>query len=231
MIRDLRFLALVFFVAVILSGCETHPPPVDMKVLKANVETYLEGTELSPYIDDYSLTIKEFENSNSKDITIYASVNDEFVKLTDSDKFKIFNETGKHIDSVKDKDGKFCGKNVYCHFYEIKAINGENIYTGRWGFSDYVSDEMAINGRILTDFDFEERTEPIFTPSKTSSNKSSERAIYEFMKSAFDIETNYGEYYIPEVHDPLVGRMAAEKFGISPNEALDIYTKFEMQGY
>lgn len=52
--------------------------------------------------------------------------------------------------------------------------------------------------------------------------------IYNYMKTQYDQVTNYGENYVPEVHDPQVANMAASRFGISASEAGQIYIDIEM---
>lgn len=51
------------------------------------------------------------------------------------------------------------------------------------------------------------------------------------MKLKYDKITNYGANYEPDVHDPLIAKLAAEKFGISESEAGQIYIDMEMGKY
>ncbi|CAM5206346.1 hypothetical protein UACE39S_01728 [Ureibacillus acetophenoni] len=63
--------------------------------------------------------------------------------------------------------------------------------------------------------------------------KYSEEEVFDYMENLYNELTNYGENYIPEVHDPQVAEMAANKFGISALEAGQIYidVSMEMAGY
>ncbi|MER2010153.1 MAG: hypothetical protein ABS939_22195 [Psychrobacillus sp.] len=64
---------------------------------------------------------------------------------------------------------------------------------------------------------------------KEDEKKYAEYNIYKYMKSQFDILTNYGANYLPDIHDTQVEQLASVKFGISPQEAGRIYIKFETQ--
>lgn len=55
--------------------------------------------------------------------------------------------------------------------------------------------------------------------------------VYDFMEKKFDSITNYGETYIPEIHDPLVAGLAAEHFGITKEEADAMYIDVAMNMY
>ncbi|MER2172562.1 MAG: hypothetical protein ABS938_18245, partial [Psychrobacillus psychrodurans] len=57
------------------------------------------------------------------------------------------------------------------------------------------------------------------------------QAVYVYMKRKFDSITNYGEKYIPEIHDPMVVKIAAEYFGITIEEANAIYIEFELSNF
>lgn len=73
----------------------------------------------------------------------------------------------------------------------------------------------------------------IGTTSTSSNNNYSEEEVYGYMEYYYNQLTNYGENYIPEVHDPQVAEMAANEFGISVSEAGQIYinVSMEMAGY
>lgn len=55
-------------------------------------------------------------------------------------------------------------------------------------------------------------------------------AVYAFMKQVYEEITDYGANYVPEVHDQQVAEMASEKFGITVEEAGQIYINIEMSG-
>ncbi|WP_427137594.1 hypothetical protein [Psychrobacillus psychrodurans] len=66
---------------------------------------------------------------------------------------------------------------------------------------------------------------------KVSGEVRDDEEIYDYMKNEYNQITNFGESYVPEIHDNLVAELASEKFGISSFEAGNIYVKMEMRGY
>lgn len=55
--------------------------------------------------------------------------------------------------------------------------------------------------------------------------------VYDFMEREFNSITNYGETYVPEKHDPMVAKKAAEYFGITQEEADAMYIEVAMNMY
>lgn len=58
-----------------------------------------------------------------------------------------------------------------------------------------------------------------------------EKEVYQYMKDAYNQITNFGDNYVPEIHDPQVAELASKQFGISTSEAGSIYVKMEMNSY
>lgn len=54
--------------------------------------------------------------------------------------------------------------------------------------------------------------------SNTNEYKVDPRTVHEYMQNQFDIITNYGENYVPEIHDPLVIQKAADAFNLTYEE-------------
>ncbi|GAA3315572.1 hypothetical protein [Ectobacillus funiculus] len=52
-----------------------------------------------------------------------------------------------------------------------------------------------------------------------------EEEIYEYTQNQFDILTNNGENYVPEIQDPQVIKLASQHFRISEDKIDEIYTK------
>lgn len=76
-----------------------------------------------------------------------------------------------------------------------------------------------------------ERTEQYHSMAMEEINRESEeRRIYKYMVNAYDQITNYGENYVPEIHDQQVAELASKYFGITLSEADDIYVKVAMRG-
>lgn len=109
--------------------------------------------------------------------------------------------------------------------------------------NDSVAKFVSINRELLNseleDKLFTQETEQVIERYEEFQNafleelevESKEERIYEFMKSAYEQITNYGETYVPEIHDPMVADLASEQFGIASSEAERIYIKMEMRGY
>lgn len=56
-----------------------------------------------------------------------------------------------------------------------------------------------------------------------------EREVHFYMKDAFNKITNYGDTYDPDIHDKLINNLASEKYNITPNEAQEIFIRYEMK--
>ena len=54
--------------------------------------------------------------------------------------------------------------------------------------------------------------------SNTNEYKVDPRTVHEYMQNQFDVITNYGENYVPEIHDPLVTQKAADAFNLTYEE-------------
>ncbi|MEG0259316.1 MAG: hypothetical protein RR651_05530 [Lysinibacillus sp.] len=55
--------------------------------------------------------------------------------------------------------------------------------------------------------------------------------VYDFMENKFETITNYGDTYVPEVHDPMIAELAATEFGITTDEANNIYNEIAFNMY
>ncbi|MEK0224687.1 hypothetical protein [Bacillus proteolyticus] len=67
--------------------------------------------------------------------------------------------------------------------------------------------------------------------NNTTNDKVDHKAVFAYMKEQYKILTNNEENYIPEIHDPQVADLAAKRFGISAQEAGDIYVKTQMDKF
>ena len=55
-----------------------------------------------------------------------------------------------------------------------------------------------------------------------------EEEIYEYIQNQFDILTNNGENYVPEIQDPQVIKLASKHFRMSEDKIDEIYTKMKI---
>ncbi|MEH7393595.1 hypothetical protein V7149_19685 [Bacillus sp. JJ1503] len=145
--------------------------------------------------------------------TLTLSVFGATVGMTAEEINKVFAESVEPVEDELDSDGYILAyyKNGFKIFFDLEIKNGPTTVL-----------------HLVREYDFE-KEEKMPTETVSSSSGPSDMEIYEYMKSVFDRETNYGANYIPEVHDQLAGKMASEKFGISSQEAIDIYTKIEIE--
>lgn len=51
------------------------------------------------------------------------------------------------------------------------------------------------------------------------------------MDNEFNSLTNFGETYVPEIHDPMTAELVAKAFGITADEANAIYIEIAMNMY
>ena len=149
--------------------------------------------------------------------------NEAFSELSTEEKEKILT---KMTDWIKQKHGEYgltkCGFNYTCYFDGVSLSVDDNIYSLKF---DSISDEPVfyVNN---TKYDYPSKAVQAQTSSAVSKS-----TIYEYMALQYDIITNYGKNYIPEIHDPEVARMAASRFGITESEAGDIYVEKEIQRF
>jgi hypothetical protein len=54
-----------------------------------------------------------------------------------------------------------------------------------------------------------------------------EQAVYNYMINAYQVITNNGEDYDPELHDPIVANLASMQFGITEEHAQESCIQFE----
>ncbi|QST02857.1 hypothetical protein IMZ31_20115 (plasmid) [Pontibacillus sp. ALD_SL1] len=178
----------------------------------------LNETKISSYIDS-DIILEGAEANTQKhntyiDLTLYANLNEKFKALSDEQKYELFEELYR---SDYDWEDPNCGTGNSCEVDKIHFSNGKN---------DYEVDGLNFaNISVDKDGDF---FKPKSDPVVVTSTGTDEWAVYEYMKTQYDLLTDYGANYVPEKHDPLVARMAAEKFGITADEAGDIYIRKEM---
>ncbi|MEW5567368.1 hypothetical protein [Rossellomorea marisflavi] len=55
------------------------------------------------------------------------------------------------------------------------------------------------------------------------------KELYRYMRDAYDEVTELGENYDPETHDEVVAERASQKYDVTAEQAMDIYTSVEMK--
>ena len=213
------YIGVAFLVMTLLSGCSP-----DMEELKEDVDRYWAETELNPYIENIEYKIGE-KDGKYHQVEIYAELEDGFASLSKKNQYETLRNTIQYL--MEESILPECGM-VDCEYEHIIATSKENTYSMPFGSSmyDFTDLPMMINGdESVTEGELtqEEYTQPADTTPTVS-----EEEIYQYMKTAYDELTNYGENYVPEIHDPLVAEMASERFGITEDEANNLYIKMEM---
>lgn len=216
----------------VLTGC-SEPKASKSEVeerVKDVVNDNFKEDGISEYIaGDIQLSLEDLTKAEYNNYYYYdvkAEVNDSFDSSSDENVYKAMMDLSSNFQEA-DFD---CGENSECTIDTISLVNGGDTYEVETQFN--ASQYISING---DDFKPEEEVEEAESSPVEETNTSEESAIeeqieiYNFMKSAFDELTNFGETYIPEVHDPQIAELAASKFGITAEEANQIYIDFEMK--
>jgi hypothetical protein len=116
----------------------------------------------------------------------------------------------------------------------VKRIIGDNginlvgdliKHDNDWGNQLVFQEQFTVSE---TTSGYKTKTSPSSASIENESPPSNEE-VYQYMMSAFDSITGNGENYVPEIHDSMVIRMAAQTFGISESEADQIFLKMAMQ--
>lgn len=105
-------------------------------------------------------------------------------------------------------------------------------------FGEHVSSDSNENNiKALIPVSYHEKEEQPFKydPSTAENTQDStarsvdEDAVYQYIMQEFDVITNYGENYVPEVHDPIVVEKASKHFGMTVSEVDKIFMDKAMQ--
>ncbi len=110
-------------------------------------------------------------------------------------------------------------------FPEVKVVSLDSI-------ASYASTGiLKIDGELYFNEDLSKYREYDKTPTQNNDNSSSnntDAAVYRYIMNQFDIVTNYGENYVPEIHDPIVLQRAASHFSMSISEVDRIFIEKAM---
>lgn len=101
--------------------------------------------------------------------------------------------------------------------------------------SDYLEDD-SYNTTSYNDSNYSDTaTEIDSTSNSDSTNMTVEEVtdnlIYIYMREQYDLLTVNGEYYDAEYHDRRIANKAADKFGITPEEATEIYIRKDYEEF
>lgn len=214
---------LFLLIVLSLAGCSNRDNSEDIeKEYMSLLDEELRDGELINYIDgDINLVSAIPHTVSSKqffEFVLEANMKSTFGKLTDEEKYELFKELDTaYLDTS-------CGEFSNCNIDTFTFIDNDDTYS----VSPFYGFEVSKN-----DEDFNPKPVQVTTTNGESNTGSNfdKQAIYSFMKLKYEEVTNYGENYDPDIHDPLVARLAATQFGISESEAGQIYIEMDMVGY
>jgi hypothetical protein len=93
--------------------------------------------------------------------------------------------------------------------------------------SETASEEVTQDSTEATTRPEEEVSLEDLSISEGSTGANDEQAVYNYMINAYQVITNNGEEYDPELHDPMVANLASMQFNISEEEAQEIFVRYE----
>jgi hypothetical protein len=93
--------------------------------------------------------------------------------------------------------------------------------------SETASEEVTQDSSEATTSPEEEISLEDLEISEGSTGANDEQAVYNYMINAYQVITNNGEDYDPELHDPMVANLASIQFQISEEEAQEIFVRYE----
>jgi hypothetical protein len=199
---------------ILLTGCSSTVETEIADKIKSKLN---EEESITKYITD-EITINQSEPERYQgfdfiDFDVQASTNSDFANLSNGEKSNVLSAVTDIIESNTDRGYQFhCGEGIVCAFSNIEFSNGEDIYSYE-----------SING-VDSDLVLKHNGENIHTPVSTTN-----KTIHAFMEQKYNEITNYGESYDPEIHDPMVAKLASEQFNISEEEAGQIIIEISMQ--
>ncbi|MFE4077022.1 hypothetical protein [Peribacillus sp. YIM B13477] len=226
-------------IILLLAGC-SNDDKQSAERLNTYVTTSLNDSGFKDYIKGDITITKDNEEKNESNTryiyTVGAELNDDFFNNLSME------EQYNFIISLSDQyDGEFdCGDESQCTIGKFTFQYNDDIY--EVSPQDNFLKTITINGDSysLDDVRPKEETETqeaTSTEEDTTEEDATEvtpsidtDAVYAYMKATYEELTNYGETYVPEVHDPQIAELASKKFGITEEEASQIYIDIEMAG-
>lgn len=211
----MRRLLILFILLFILTGCSKAEPDLSNSS-ESLEESIMEHTEIKEYVDSISYEKGEElidDEYNDYTVNVLLHVKKSFVNLTKKNQLENLYASYNYFDS---EEWIECGK-PDCRLGLFIAKHDSNEYK-------LLNGNLYVNGEEV--FTWEQVREE--NSKLAEENTSREDKIYDYMKNAYDEITNYGANYIPEEHDSLIAKMAAENFGMTEEEAGEIYISKEM---
>ncbi|MCZ1268614.1 hypothetical protein [Paenibacillus tundrae] len=140
--------------------------------------------------------------------------------------YHIYDQAGeeeKALDSLYSIPKGYTGRNedlINYYKYLNEFYEGESPFS----FNDYVV--LYRKNRITSDSFAYYKTESVQT---SNTHKSDADTVYKYIMQEFDVLTDYGNNYVPEIHDPIVLEKASKHFGMPVSEVDEIFMARAMQ--
>ncbi|WP_424162203.1 hypothetical protein ACPA1T_19560 [Bacillus amyloliquefaciens] len=208
----------------VLSGCG-----VDTKEAEMFLKELSKNKSVSQYLSeaptlDYTNPIKKYY-----DFKINLSMNKKFTQLSNKEKYKILYKVYELIEDKGFSSAISCGDKNICSVDEVHAKYKNDDYTIDFKHVDSLH-QLEKNDEVIFDLE-DEKEKRKENSSEVEAQSADDQTIYNYMENEFNRITNYGENYTPEIHDSMVSELASEKFGITVDEANQIYVSMSMNKY
>lgn len=219
-----KIFIIISILIFVLSGCG-----VDTKEAEMFLKELSKNKSVSQYLGeaptlDYTNPIKKYY-----DFKINLSMNKKFTQLSNKEKYKILYKVYELIEDKGFFSAISCGDKNTCSVDEVHAKYKNDDYTIDFKHGDSLY-QLEKNDEVIFDLE-DEKEKRKENSSEEEAQSADDQTIYNYMEDEFNRITNYGENYTPEIHDSMVAELASEKFGITVDEANEIYVSMSMNKY
>ncbi|QST02870.1 hypothetical protein IMZ31_20180 (plasmid) [Pontibacillus sp. ALD_SL1] len=222
MVRIGILLGLLIFIMV---GC-SEKEELDEAVLNDTIEGLIDDTDLSPYVLGVRAELEAipFEKYVFYDITLNLDVKEEFDTLEPRRQYDLITKAGLRLDQEGPK--MECGGPI-CEIVQMNVSTDQHTYGALWSDTDMITDYIYADEEPMYRVHLEEEEEE--TDYGVTESGVDKASVYEYMRFGYETLIEEDGGYDPDIHDPLLAKMAAERYGISPEEAGEIYEEVEMK--
>lgn len=163
------------------------------------------------------------EITNTSDKSIIGSL---LIALYDENKNLVISETANI------GEGQLLPFKTITYTGTIVGVDEKKLYTyevsdARLSYYDYVPEIATSNKKEQEDLAKEKEDSSV----REQQEKVKKQEIYDYAVRVFFEITNDGDTYVPEVHDSRIATITAKKFGITPEEVMEIQIEIGMNMY
>lgn len=225
--------SLLGLVCLFLVACVLDEEKVSQQLEKEMTRIIEEsGSGFSPYINNISFEFGDENEDKDYRYTMVIDTNESFLEMKKTEQYEMISKFLNYSDNSTQCDNEIC----YLMGVTLQ-FNQDKYYMG------YNEHKLVINDEAFNYDDLIEPEEPVKTePKEQIEVKPKEQIetepeepvevelvddlswhVFLFMNTKYDEITNNGESYNPSVHDEMVAELAAEEFGITAEEAGNMY--------